>query len=297
MQGREFSSGEYCKIKWPGDYIVATSFGPQNGPLSYTTVLDYCDVCGVVFSFRNRDKKRKYKGGTIIQIAGPMGSVLEFYRHLRSIVGSVRGNLTGIPTVREVNVFEIRDSRIAGPIVDIKEACEAEKVPCDEHFKVGDEWTDGFEVDWGETESETDVEENIDQLSVEDSDSGDDGPREVAEAKPSLGEAASSSSLGEAGPTKVDGVFQMHNFLFSEDHFDPGLQYDQLAFNVLFYRAARWLEDESPFQADTLASMQAIICILIQQTLQTTLEPLCSTRCFLNAAHSEHCGASIASFA
>ena len=101
-------------------------------------------------------------------------------------------------------------------------------------------------MDWGDNESESDVEEIVEQPNTGDSDSGEDGPREVVEVATSP--AASAWFLGEAGPTRVDGGFRMHNFLFQEHQFDPGLGFDMLAFNVLFYyRAVKWLEVASPF--------------------------------------------------
>ena len=85
-----------------------------------------------------------------------------------------------MPTVREVNLFEIRDSCMSGPIKDIKEATGAENIPADPHVKEEDAWTDQCKVDWEEAESETDVEEEVKAIKKgEHSDSEEECPREA----------------------------------------------------------------------------------------------------------------------
>ena len=274
MSGRSFSTGEYAKIMWPNDYTLKTSFGEQHGQHSYTALLEYCETCGAVISFRNRTSQRKRRGHTIIQIAGPFGTVLDVYRELTKIVRKVRGNLHGVPTVREVNLFEIRDSNITGPIKDIEGAIAADKIPADPHARAEDDWTDKALPDWEESESETDdAAEEVKAVKKEEpSDSEEECPREAQLAQILMGTA--SSSFGEAGPPRDDGSFTEHNCLFNKAMFDPDLSYDILAFNVLFYRAVMWLQVGSPHRERLMISQASAFPCSYDAEPETRVVPL-----------------------
>ena len=241
---RIFSNGEYCKVFWPSHLTVAQSFGPPGTENSIAAVNEVAEALGVVFQHRGRARKKRPHGSdtqppVILQMSGPVGNVVPFYRKIRSMAGEVTGALHLLTRPENLHLREIENMIVKGPLQRVAAVTE----PITLEVMEDHGWGEDFQPDWGgASDSEPEI--------IVPHDTGDTSEdptctRGQDEQGVQVGGSSSSGSAptgGEAVPPQ-QGVFQGFGMEWNFMRFNPAMEYEHAAFNNLLFRAARLLQD------------------------------------------------------
>ena len=119
-EAAEVENGELVKVFWPCDAAPA-KFGPRGTSCSFPKLRDEGNKQGIIFKMRHAprrtstDKKTSAQLETeltqpyLVQIAGPPGTIREFYADVRKLMATKRQSWAGLPHPRKLTVLTVTD--------------------------------------------------------------------------------------------------------------------------------------------------------------------------------------------
>jgi hypothetical protein len=261
--------GEFARVFWPRELTLSTAFPPAGSVGDVTSIHELAEDLGVSWSLRTRTRKRKMvqiaQPSTQVIMAGPSGTVLQFYRMLRYRVGQRLGSWATLTSQRNVFLQQVLRGNVVGPLT-LKIAEESTMRP------------DDPQTDLSEVPAE--------ELPNWDPDTSDDDGAGVLEE--AGGAVASGRGWAPRGSTddvlpqeqrdsgndqdrdQESATWTQFGMQWSAANFDPQGSLHVLYFNVLLYRAAMLLQ-AAPFMPDCKPSRAWWVERLIEAQLRSDL--------------------------
>jgi hypothetical protein len=264
--------GEFARVFWPRELTLSTAFPPAGSPGDVSSMHELAGNLGVQWSLRTRTRKRKNdkspQPASQLIMAGPIGSVLPFYRWLRFRVGQRLGSWAALTSVRNVFLQQVLGGDVVGPLT-LKIAEESIMRPDDPQTDLSEvpaEFVPNYDPDTSDDDGAVVIEEvggaaasgrgraprgaTDDLLPQEQRDSGNDWDRDQ--------ESTTWTQFG---------------MQWSAANFDPQGSLDVFYFNVLLHRAAMLLQD-APFMPGCKPSRAWWVERLIEAQLRSDLSEL-----------------------